>query len=204
MDTYLSSKKIETYNPKSYSNMLATLTLLTTLFLAFSWKTATAEHAYTSNEVAGHSEKILINTEEAIALLRIEPKSSLAKVNDSLKLIEKIEESFKQHVKTEVGDSTTTHTHYLPKLDLVAVYETRTLPTLQYKLYSDGTLYFGSTGKPIPEKAAYFDYSYAKASLLTAKDAINSNHSLEAMANLRRVFESVYLEPEFLVSDSVM
>ena len=55
----------------------------------------------------------------------------------------------------------------------------------------------------LQSEEAWFDYTFAKASLVTVREAIHAGHSVEAMSNLKRVFEAIYLSPEFNVSETI-
>ena len=148
-------------------------------------------------------DSILLGTEDAIAALRIDPQLSLSSINQAIEAIKKLEQSYDYKVVTKTKDMQNSqvakgYKHYYPPVSQNLLDNVGALPTLSYKINTD-IVYKGSEeDKHLTN--AYFDYTYAKASLMTAKDAINDNDKLEAMANLRRVFESVYLAPDFKVA----
>jgi hypothetical protein len=73
-------------------------------------------------------------------------------------------------------------------------------PTL-YSKYSSGVLYKGKhENKTQNDSYVYFDYAFAHASLLTAKDAIKANKLHEAKSALKWVFEAIYISPDFFIT----
>ncbi len=147
-------------------------------------------------------DNILINTEKAIASLRIDADISLKNIEDAMGSIEKLESAYSTKVHTETRSKHNTeiaksYKHYYPPLG-ETLENNSALPNLSYKINSN-VLYKGNDNKGELTNA-YLDYTFAKASLMTAKDAINDGDKLEAMANLKRVFEAVYLAPDFKVA----
>lgn len=189
---------------KSLSYM--TIPALLTFILLSGWQSAQASpsHAAEQKNVSNLVIDTLVHTEEAIALLRINPDSAKAKVNHVLSLIKEIDAHYEHYMvaSLEKQGSTVTATdylHYYPRVDLHLLSNKQELPTLNYKLETD-IVYQGSDNTLATQNGLYFDYTFAKASLVTARDAIDADHPLEAMANLRRVFEAIYVNPDFNVS----
>ena len=179
---------------------LASFAILIAILLAV----ASNSHAKETDLSSQLVTEILTDTEEAIAILRIEPKTSLFNIKSALEAIEQLEAYYKKEVSSELKEKgntviATSYTHFYPSVDLDEIYRERSLPTLSEKIDFD-VVFNGDDKVKKKNKIAYFDYSFAKASLKTAKDAIGVEHDLEAMSNLRRVFEAVYLNPSFNVS----
>ena len=148
---------------------------------------------------------VLQETQNAITQLRIDPNTSLTSVKQAIQAIEMIEDSYAHNTVTHTDSKYNTeiaqsYEHFYPKLDEQTLKNVNSLPALSYKINRD-IVYKGSN-KDLHATDAFFDYTFAKASLITAKNAIKGNDSLEAMANLRRVFEAVYLAPDFNVSSN--
>ena len=187
---------------KSLSNLAFPAFL--TFILLVGWQNAQANHAVESKNVSNLVIDTLVHTEEAIALLRINSDSAKAKVGKALAAIKQIDAHYEHNTvaSLEKLGSTVTATdyrHYYPRVDLHLLSNKQELPTLNYKLDSD-IVYTGNEDSKNAQKDLFFDYSFAKASLTTAREAIDANHALEAMANLRRVFEAIYVNPDFNVS----
>lgn len=175
-----------------------------TFILLMGWQNAQAVNSDEQKNVSQMVIDTLVETEEAIALLRINPESAKNKVSQALSLINDIDAHFEHNTVASLAKegSTVTATdyrHYYPSVNLQLLSNKQELPTLNYKLQSD-IVYQGSADNTVTQDRLYFDYTYAKASLVTARDAIDANHALEAMANLRRVFEAIYVNPDFNVS----
>jgi paraquat-inducible protein B len=148
--------------------------------------------------------RVLHETQNAITQLRIDPNTSLVSVKQAIAAIEMIEGSYAHNTVTHTNSKYNTevansYEHFYPKLDEQILKNINSLPTLSYKINSD-IVYKGSN-ENLHTTDAFLDYTLAKASLITAMNAIKGNDSLEAMANLRRVFEAVYLAPDFNVSE---
>jgi hypothetical protein len=160
--------------------------------------------ASTNNQTATAAAiEVLKETENAITQLRLDPNTSLMSVTQAIKAIEVIEDSFAYNTVTQTDSKYNTeiaysYEHFYPKLDEETLMNVNSMPTLSYKVNS-GILYKGSNHDQHATDA-FLDYTFAKASLITAKNAIKGDDDLEAMVNLRRVFEAVYLAPDFNVS----
>ncbi len=191
------------FNTFSSKNIQMTLFAIgAALILALTMKPALAKAELDAMSIPTKVNSILFDTEDAIAALRIDPQLSLVMINQAIDAIKQLEQSYEQKVFTKTDDKHNTlvskgYRHYYPPVGQEVLDNIGALPTLSYKINQD-VLYKGSDEEKHLTNA-YFDYTYAKASLMTAKDAINDNDQLEAMANLRRVFESVYLAPDFTV-----
>lgn len=177
---------------------------LSLLMLALVASPAIVAAKLDSNQKSSKVDSVLVDTKKAIASLRIDPELSLASVNQAIESIKTLEKSYQERVRTETKSKSNTkiakdYQHFYPNVSSELLGNIGALPTLSYKLNTNH-LYSGSHDKDQLDRA-YFDYTFAKASLMTAKNAINDNDSLEAMANLKRVFEAVYLAPEFNISE---
>ncbi|MFK7793997.1 MAG: hypothetical protein AB8B89_01485 [Gammaproteobacteria bacterium] len=145
---------------------------------------------------------VLEETENAITAIRVNPSTSLASVEQAIKGIELIEDSYAHKTVTHTDSKYNTeiansYEHFYPRLDEETLKNVNSMPTLSYKIESD-IVYKGSN-QDLHSTHAFFDYTFAKASLISAKNALKGDDSLEAMSNLRRVFEAVYLAPDFNV-----
>lgn len=178
--------------------------VLLTFILLSGWQNVQANHSASQVEPSNLVISTLLYTEEAIALLRINPDLSKTKIRHALALIEDIDSYYTHNtvaslIKQGSTVVATSYRHFYPKVDLSLLDSENKLPTLSYKL-DYNILYHGNIAdQPLPDNL-FFDYTYAKASLVTAREALNVDHSLEAMANLRRVFEAIYVDPDFNVS----
>ncbi len=175
-----------------------------TFILLIGWQNAQASNATESKNVNQMVIDTLVQTEEAIALLRINPATAKAKVGEALASIKSIGAQYEHNTVASLEKMGTTmkatdYRHYYPPVDLYLLSNKQELPTLNYKLESD-IVYKGDDYSKDAKKELYFDYTFAKASLTTAREAIDADHALEAMANLRRVFEAIYVNPDFNVS----
>lgn len=181
-----------------------TFPAILTFILLTGWQSVQANHSADTKNVSNMVIATLVHTEEAIALLRINSDSAKAKVSEALTSIKNIDAHYEHNTVASLQKqgSTVTATdyqHYYPRVDLHLLSNKQELPTLNYKLNSD-IVYQGNAGSVGEQNTLYFDYTFAKASLVTARDAIDADHALEAMANLRRVFEAIYVNPDFNVS----
>ena len=177
---------------------------LLTFILLTGWQNVQANNATNQATPSNLVIDTLLYTEEAIALLRINPESSKTKIEQALTLIERIDSHYPHNTIASVEKKSPTtitysHKHFYPQVDLSLLNSAHQLPTLTYKLKSN-ILYHGDTAKQPSADNLYFDYTFARASLKTAHEALDANHSLETMANLRRVFEAIYIDPNFNVS----
>ena len=196
-NSILSSKKMNYKYSKSYLAYV----LFISLFIVTGSGSVFATQSTVDVNVTDKTMKILKLTETAIENLNSDPKSALSNVEAALNKIQLIEASYTQNTMTEISHdrsagTNASHTHYYPKLDINTLSNHSKLPTLSKKIKSD-ILYRGNLGS----EEAWFDYTFAKASLVTVREAINAGHSIEAMSNLKRVFEAIYISPEFNVSE---
>ncbi len=185
------------------SNFVLASTL--SIFALLGVNSVIAKQEVSDSNASDYAYQVLINTEAAINKFDENPKQSLIHVKNSLDLIDKIESSFEQKTKTEVNDAlsmgeATGHTHFLPKLNVAELHDNQEMPTLKRKINED-IVYSGNSDSKVQTNEAWFDYTFARASLVTVREAINADHSVEAMSNLKRVFEAVYISPDFNVSD---
>ncbi|MDW3094892.1 MAG: hypothetical protein R8G33_04380 [Gammaproteobacteria bacterium] len=209
MNTILYSKSKSTLNEKSQDKKMLksklTLTTALTVTMLFSTSNLFASNKDSQLDVSNYAYEILVNTEQALNNMTYQPKESLSYVTTSLDLIEKIESNFTQNTLTETNQDKKdriahSHTHYLPKLDLTELKNNETLPILKQKIKTD-VVYKGESETSDYPNNAWFDYTFAKASLVTVREALNAGHSMEAIRNLKRVYEAIYIEPDFNVSE---
>lgn len=209
MNTFIYTKSKSILNKKSqdkkmFGTKLALATALT-VSIVFSTSTIFANNNESQNNVSSYAYEILVNTEQALNNMTYQPKESLSYVTTSLDLIEKIESNFTKNTLTETNQDKKdriahSYTHYLPKLDLEDLQNNESLPTLKQKIKTD-VLHIGEAGTNDTANNAWFDYTFAKASLVTVREALNAGHSMEAIRNLKRVYEAIYIAPEFSVSE---
>ena len=180
----------------------AILPVLLTAALVGGTATAATTQMKTESVSHGWTQNALINTEHAIALLRIDREASLEKIENALASIEKIESKYapvaEEAMVSPYVDQRVVHSY--PQVNLEKIVQDGMLPTLDYKLNPQITYQGSEMAEAMDANTAYFDFTLAKASLMTARDAIKVDHDLETLANLRRVFEAVYVNPEFEVA----
>ena len=192
-------------NLKTRSNYYLAFTVLLSLAVFSAWKGAYATQSPSSS--SAQADQVLAHTQSAMINLRIDPSASLEYVKKSLALIDEIEGLYSKNTTTELAqDNDTTiatgYLHHLPKVDLAKLKQKSELSSLIKKMNAD-IFYKQSDEKSEQSKQAWFDYTFAKASLITAREALKVNHSLEAVSNLERVFEAVYINPDFNVTEDL-
>ncbi len=202
---YMKSKNmIETQKLRyKHSKLHLVYALLVSMFLSISSSTVFATQTAEDVNVTTKTMNVLMLTETAIEKLESDPQAALNHVVSALNMIHLIESSFSHNTLTELSSeksagTSASHTHYFPRLDVDEISNSSDLPTLSNKIKSD-ILYDGNNASG----EAWFDYTFAKASLVTVREAINADHSEEAMRNLKRVFEAIYIAPEFNVSEKL-
>ena len=188
---------------QSASKSYLVLAIVVGFFMSISTGTVMAAKEAADVNVSEKSMKILKLTESAIGSLESDPESALSNVEAALQKIKLIESSYTKNTSTELSQRksaglSASHTHYFPRLEVNDIRDNSKLPTLSKKIESD-VLYKGN----LQSEEAWFDYTFAKASLVTVREAIHAGHSVEAMSNLKRVFEAIYLSPEFNVSETI-
>ena len=198
--TTLSSKS------ENISTRATVLTVIgSALMLAFTINPVLAKSTEADmSAVPSKVDTVLVETEKAISSLRVNQDMSLSSINKAIESIKLLETAYDKKVATKTKEKDNTHiakgyTHYYPPISQNVFDNISAYPTLSKKIDTD-VVYKGSHEGD--QSGAYFDYTFAKASLMTARDAINDNDTLEAIANLRRVFEAVYLAPDFNVKKS--
>ena len=193
------------------SNVVMCLSGLGLVFSLSSYPTASLAYSHQvqvntqlEDQVSKLVVQVLKSTEDALPLVKDNSSSSLMHVQDALVAIREIESllSPDTHVKSKSPNVVGNIKEYwflYPRIDDVIFENILEFPTLIQK-YRTGVLYQGNIiSKPI-DFTAYFDYAFAKASLLTAKDALTVEHTREAISSLRWVFEAVYISPNFMIS----
>ncbi len=208
MNTFLYTKALNQVDGEKQSNRYNYFLMMS--FIAAILASAFFSNANASNKSSNemnsmYVHEVLLNTEVAIELLHSSPEEAMEKISTSLMLINKIELQFDQNTFTKVQEDKSSllpvsYTHYFPKVNISELSHDKALPVLSNKIKSN-ILYKGSSVKDVADTDAWFDYSFAKASLITVREAINANHSVEAMSHLKRVFEALYINPDFEVSE---
>lgn len=196
---YTQGKSMSKNDTKQPFYLLAPIALLLSFALI---KPALANTNSQQEVVPNAVNSVLEETENAITAIRVNPSTSLASVEQAIKGIELIEDSYAHKTVTHTDSKYNTeiansYEHFYPRLDEETLKNVNSMPTLSYKIESD-IVYKGSN-QDLHSTHAFFDYTFAKASLISAKNALKGDDSLEAMSNLRRVFEAVYLAPDFNV-----
>ncbi len=151
-------------------------------------------------------EDVLRNTESSLMSVESNTWDSIQHVENALSSILKIKEELSPdtHVEAKsplVVDNKREYWFMYPRVAKDTIYNEEVFPTLHSK-YKSGIFYEGDgAGQANDEFAAYFDYPFAYASLLTARDALNTNKFKEAYIALKWVFEAIYLRPDFYVNE---
>lgn len=186
---------------KVFKVVSCSLLLLMASGTSFSSWASTHAPKSTGEAINQKSMQVLQLTEEALRVLRINPDESLAKVEEALTLIELIEQSnggFAVSTRNDTSNRYTqvNHAYQYPLLDR-SMFEENTEYTALKSKFKQDILYIGNEKKANKKLEAYFDYSFAKGSLQTARQALKAQHGVESMRALNWVFEAVYLSPEF-------
>jgi len=174
------------------------------LLLGFSLAKPVVANANIDNEVVPRAvNNVLEETENAITALRIDPSAALTSVKQAINSIELIEDAYAHKTITHADNKynteiTNSYEHFYPRLGEETLKNINSMPTLSYKI--DSNIVYKGSNKDLHLTHVFLDYTFAKASLISAKNAIKGEDSLEAMSNLRRVFEAVYLAPDFNVA----
>ena len=203
VNTKIKQPRAANKSVQSASKSYLVLAIVVGFFMSISTGSVMAAKDSSDVNVTEKSMKILKLTESAIGSLESDPDSALSNVEAALQKIKLIESSYTKNTSTELSQRksaglSASHTHYFPRLEVNDIRDNSKLPTLSKKIESD-VLYKGN----LQSEEAWFDYTFAKASLVTVREAIHAGHSVEAMSNLKRVFEAIYLSPEFNVSETI-
>ena len=156
------------------------------------------------NQLSKLVAQVLKSTEQALSLAKDNSEDSFKYVQGAIVAVQNIENmlSADTHANSKspvLSGNSKEYWFLYPGVDNALFNNNAEYPTLNQKLKS-GVLYRGNlTSEPI-NFTAYFDFAFAKASLLTAKDAFTVQHTQEAIRSLRRVFEAVYISPDFLIA----
>lgn len=178
--------------------------ILFILVLPFVCSTVGANHnKIGNNNSSKFANDVLVLVEESIAQLWKNPYISVEKIKAALSLIGRIEGHFPAQTVTTIKSEATkkpevTYIHYLPEINMELLKGEGEMPTLFHKL-SLGVLFHGNTSKDQLENRYFLDFTFAKANLKTALNAIKAGYKFEAKNNMRRVFEAVYVSPDFEV-----
>jgi hypothetical protein len=159
---------------------------------------ATDEHQQASYYAA----QVLIHTEQALQSIDTRKENSIADVQDALKCISRVEQIIQLHQKNQSQSPNKANLErgtdgIYPALENSLFSNASGMPTLTNKV-RDRTIYRGADSANAGEMQAYLDTAFAKASLITAKLALEAGNQTEARNALNRVFEAVYLFPEFI------
>ena len=158
-----------------------------------------------NNSVENLVTEVVHNAEKSLPLVDSDTTAALQHVEEALKLVNSIKENISRDTHAEaksplVHEESKEYWYLYPRVDKKILSNKADFPMLHSK-YSSGVLYKGESDKKTQNDSyAYFDYAFAYASLLTAKDALQANELLRAKIALKWVFEAVYITPEFLIS----
>ncbi len=158
-----------------------------------------------SNTVSDLVENILKSTEDALSRVEANPRSSLLYVKNAINTIDKLknELSHDTHVENKsplIVNGSKEYWFIYPPVNKEVLHNKAKFPTIYAKL-KNGIIYQGNNNKQNNIHTAYFDYAFAKASLLTAREALVANNTREAISSLRWVFEAIYMNPDFYITD---
>lgn len=174
----------------------AVLYLLAISIGLFAIQNVHATTSVTSNEKQNVKAcNILADVESALTLLRINPDEALNRVNLALSSIEKLDKLYDHYTTVEkiTGDDSSiayVYEHYYPEVSG---------PNNHCSNYVIGFIKEKYSKVDISKDRIFFDYSLAKAELITAKHAIINGDALEAKNSLKRSIQAVYVNPDFNV-----
>lgn len=162
-----------------------------------------AKHNVTS-KIDNLVKDVLKNTEQSLSLVGTNSWDSLQHVENALSSLLEIKSHLSPNTHVEaksplIVNESQEYWFKYPQVDYKLLSSKDELPTLHSK-YQSGILYRSNGGKDSDnEVSAYFDYAFAYASLITAREALTANNDREARSSLKWVFEAVYLNPHFNV-----
>ncbi len=150
-------------------------------------------------------ENILKSTEDALVNVESNPQSSLLSVKKAITKVEMLKDQLSHDTHAEnksplIINGSKEYWFIYPPVSNDVLQDKTTFPTIYSKL-KNGIMYQGNNNKQNDSSAAYFDYAFAKASLLTAREALVAENTREAISSLKWVFEAIYMNPNFYVAD---
>ncbi len=185
------------------------------LILFFSSMTASAEvhdkkmtHSEAKKDnVEQLVEQVLVNVETSLAEVESNTARSLSHVEKALSGIKAIKADLSPDTHAELKsplmiDESKEYWFIYPRLNGEVLANKEKFPTLHGK-FESGILYQGAEAnvERVNDTAAYFDYAFAYASLITAREALVAENYREARSSLKWVFESIYVNPDFFVAE---
>ncbi|NNC68017.1 MAG: hypothetical protein HKN83_08295 [Gammaproteobacteria bacterium] len=166
------------------------------------------ENIISQNKMTSHIDvlvkDVLKNTEQSLSLVETNSWDSLQHVENALASIREIKSQLSPNTHVEAKSSlvlndSKEYWFKYPRVDDQLLNSKDDFPTLHSKFQS-GILYRSEGNKNSQDEiAAYFDYAFAYASLITAREALTAKNYREATSSLKWVFEAVYLNPDFNV-----
>ena len=150
--------------------------------------------------------EVIQNTEKSLPLVDRDASAALEYVDDAIASIKRIKEKSSPDTHAEaksplILDESKEYWFIYPQVNTEIFNNKTDFPTL-YSNKNLGLLYRGTNNNDNYEVSrAYFDYAFAYASLLTAKDAIKANKLREAEMALMWVFDAIYVDPDFFIAN---
>ncbi|MFK7816835.1 MAG: hypothetical protein AB8B92_10930 [Gammaproteobacteria bacterium] len=150
--------------------------------------------------------EVLMNVETSLAQVESNTARSLSYVEKALAGIRDIKGNLSPDTHAELKspllvEESKEYWFIYPRLGKEVLTNEEKFPTL-YGKFESGVLYHGeeATKSEVRDTSAYFDYAFAYASLITAREALGVENYREARNSLKWVFESVYVNPDFYVA----
>lgn len=150
--------------------------------------------------------EVLMNAETSLAQVESNTARSLSHVEKALSGIRDIKGSLSPDTHLELKspllvEESKEYWFIYPRIGEEVLKNKEQFPTLHGK-FESGILYHGEEANrsEARDTAAYFDYAFAYASLITAREALVAKNYREARSSLKWVFESVYVNPDFYVA----
>lgn len=192
---------------RSITNLLCVLTILVLPTLSFA-DIANKNQVQTSLNIEADIlvKDVLKNTESSLSLVESNRLKSLQHVEAALDSVRELKNvlSPDTHVETKsplVLDELNEYWFMYPRVSNEILTNKHTFPTLHSKIESE-ILYIGDDNSALKDQmAAYFDYAFAYASLITAREAIIAKNYREATSSLSWVFHAIYINPDFNVAE---
>lgn len=208
MEQRMKRNYLNRINTKMSAVVVSVLLLAPQIGVASTSQTQTdAKNYVTENSVDYLITKVIKSAEKSYPLLENDMQAALPYVNRAITSIRGIKEELAKdtHAKAKsplIIDNSKEYWFIYPKVNSNLFENQSDFPMLTSK-FNTGILYHGTkqASKNENKANAYFDYAFAYASLKTARDAIQSNKLREAKIALRWVFEAVYINPEYLISN---
>ncbi len=179
---------------------------LLVLILPFTVQAEIHKKNITDNPIDIHTvnilvENILKETEAALRQVESEPSVSLEHVVSAIATVHSLKRQLSPdtHVENKsplVVNNSKEYWFTYPSVRKEVINNKAMFPTIHSK-FKSGILYQGSED----QFSAYFDYAFAHASLITAREAIVANNTREAISSLKWVFEAIYVSPDFYVAE---